>query len=664
MDPSPEGFPSPDWAGVFSELPCLLHPLRLQLLCGGLGAPEHFLDQQQIPFVADPYVDNAVFLAPALQSLYGQGHRGTVLFTEANVPSTLAYASESEPALRNRIANLHPKAFVSDDARKHLPGHVLKKAANRIAKIQPDAFLLEQVPDIVKHKKFFGNVLAKLRMPGYTVKHKDFARLQLKGFQPTAFSRRLSLGAAQAMLWLWRRKELHLAHMTEHSCALTPQTLVTKAGTKKFFFVLASTCHGAWTWEAEVVETQTYTLRGHNEWAWLTVTNVKDWHCVPYEWTINKVQTEQFGFLCMKQRGTPFEQQEHELLENLLESADATVKSSYMVDGDASEASDSDDDSLSDDDDPMPEYTLAALEHIEATGRNAFGVAASSAKQKEQKRHAMLQKYKRAIEAEHLLADEAEDPGPPLSGAPHAEDAVEEKQAPTTEAVEAETLHSHKSNLPAIRRFVPDRPCTCEGELCSINWIQGAARGEHWIARYSFSVPADVTKVKRELKQSSRTKYTSSNVSEHMAFQRVLSWIWQKHTLCTSDEQPAFVTDFLRECPACKADPKTCTAMNALKTKASIAALPGLEVESSESRKAICCGFCGLQDHADGAKMRAAYLRSLEKRLKIGWIEIWAPAATSEHADLLLVGQVGPSGGSKKAVAIVWRQTHYETLVS
>ncbi|CAK8986513.1 unnamed protein product, partial [Durusdinium trenchii] len=67
---------------------------------------------------------------------------------KANVPSTLAYASESEPALRNRIANLHPKAFVSDDA------------ANRIAKIQPDAFLLEQVPDIVKHKKFFGNVLA------------------------------------------------------------------------------------------------------------------------------------------------------------------------------------------------------------------------------------------------------------------------------------------------------------------------------------------------------------------------------------------------------------------------------------------------------------------------------------------------------------------------
>ena len=29
--------------------------------------------------------------------------------------------------------------------------------------------------------------------------------------------------------------------------------------------------------------------------------------------------------------------------------------------------------------------------------------------------------------------------------------------------------------------------------------------------------------------------------------------------------------------------------------------MTGPEVESSESRKAICCGFCGLQDHADGA---------------------------------------------------------------
>lgn len=97
MDPSPEGFPSPDWAGVFGEPPCLLHPLRLQLLCGGLGAPEHFLDQQQIPFVADPYVDNAVFLAPALQSLYGQGHHGTVLFTEPWLQILSQKPPESSP---------------------------------------------------------------------------------------------------------------------------------------------------------------------------------------------------------------------------------------------------------------------------------------------------------------------------------------------------------------------------------------------------------------------------------------------------------------------------------------------------------------------------------------------------------------------------------------
>ena len=32
-----EGFPSPDWSDAFGELPRLERPLRLQLLCGGIG---------------------------------------------------------------------------------------------------------------------------------------------------------------------------------------------------------------------------------------------------------------------------------------------------------------------------------------------------------------------------------------------------------------------------------------------------------------------------------------------------------------------------------------------------------------------------------------------------------------------------------------------------
>lgn len=73
-----DGFPSPNWSEAFGELPYrfLSRPLRLQLLCGGLGAAEHFLDQLGIPFLAAPYVDNARWLAPALQD------RGTMLFTD------------------------------------------------------------------------------------------------------------------------------------------------------------------------------------------------------------------------------------------------------------------------------------------------------------------------------------------------------------------------------------------------------------------------------------------------------------------------------------------------------------------------------------------------------------------------------------------------------
>ena len=76
-----EGFPSPDWSDAFGELPRLERPLRLQLLCGGIGAAERWLQQQGCAFVADPYVDSSSWLAPALQSLYGRDeHSSNVMF--------------------------------------------------------------------------------------------------------------------------------------------------------------------------------------------------------------------------------------------------------------------------------------------------------------------------------------------------------------------------------------------------------------------------------------------------------------------------------------------------------------------------------------------------------------------------------------------------------
>ena len=227
---------------------------------------------------------------------------------------------------------------------------------------------------------------------------------------------------------------------------------------------------------------------------------------------------------------------------------------------DAIESSDSAD---SDDEDPMPEYTLAALEHIEATRNNTFGVAADSKKRKEQKRNAMAARFAKAIGADHVLTEEAEETKEANVVASVDESAVSQHALPAIAPVDGEHS-SAKSNLPEVRRFVPDRPCAGPKDACQINWIQGA-RGEHWVARYTFSLPGDVSKPKKEMKQNSRTKFVSSDVSEHSAFQHVLSWLWAKHNLCTSEPVPLHVTEFLKECPQCKEQTGQCTAMSALK---------------------------------------------------------------------------------------------------
>ena len=228
------------------------------------------------------------------------------------------------------------------------------------------------------------------------------------------------------------------------------------------------------------------------------------------------------------------------------------------MDGDAVESSS--DSCGSDDDDPVPEFTLAALEHIELTGQ-AFGVAAGSTQIKEKKRCAMVSKYKKAIGA----AEEEDEPQP-LPPPPASAASTNENKADAAQAVVPETEQSKKkSNLPAIRQYVPDRSCG-EGQTCQINWISGA-RGEHWIARYSFDVPSDVIKPKRDMTQCSRTKYLNKEPSEHVAFQSVLGWIWREHNLCTSEEEPPHVKEMLRECALCKKDPQSCKAMEGLKQK-------------------------------------------------------------------------------------------------
>ena len=69
MDPL--GFPANDWCGAFGEPPALSQPLKLALLCGGVGSLEHFLKQNGIAFKAAPFCDICEWLRKPLSFIYG-----------------------------------------------------------------------------------------------------------------------------------------------------------------------------------------------------------------------------------------------------------------------------------------------------------------------------------------------------------------------------------------------------------------------------------------------------------------------------------------------------------------------------------------------------------------------------------------------------------------
>ena len=75
-----------------------------------------------------------------------------------------------------------------------------------------------------------------------------------------------------------------------------------------------------------------------------------------------------------------------------------------------------------------------------------------------------------------------------------------------------------------------------------------------WVARYKHPL------LQVEGKRPTRSKKFNSNieagrviVTEHQAFQIVLTWLWERHQACCSIavDQPMWVKDALAECPAC-----------------------------------------------------------------------------------------------------------------
>ena len=178
---------------------------------------------------------------------------------------------------------------------------------------------------------------------------------------------------------------------------------------------------------------------------------------------------------------------------------------------DVGEASES---SSASEDDP---YMFAALEHIRGTSQEATRVADDAVKQQQRK---IVEKYKKAIGADKVLAEEeAEDPGQLQSSGASEQAAQQPAESALQASMEEDEHAERKSNIAAVRRFVPDRPCPRESDLCCLHRVSGESRGMHWIARYSFPIPDDVSKVPKELKQGSKSKTVAQKATEHTAFQ-------------------------------------------------------------------------------------------------------------------------------------------------
>jgi hypothetical protein len=155
-------------------------------------------------------------------------------------------------------------------------------------------------------------------------------------------ARRVSIGAAQAILFLCKAGTPELASSAWHTAALCPQTLIKHGKSQNVFWVMASTTYAAMVWratllpcsaavEAEVKERSaaackaleqaadfeqlsdtegeeqgqmaTYGLSLDEPWSWLTVTEIKDYGAFPTAWSVSTHDPSTLGFLTLRIKG-------------------------------------------------------------------------------------------------------------------------------------------------------------------------------------------------------------------------------------------------------------------------------------------------------------------------------------------------------------------------
>ena len=408
---------------------------------------------------------------------------------------------------------------------------------------------------------------------------------------------RASIGAAQALRILFQRHCLDQAGLAWQSCAMYPRTLVgvlpqTPMGIDDttVSLVLASSTWAAVVWPATALGDGMFVFDTASPWTWITITDVEQWCCLPAAPYVNTCNPTRFGFLGLRQTGTPLPlavsallhtkdrlmawqrkafcqhfgctatktllEQEIELCTKLMAGHPdlaTTLSALETAHGQGPEA-----DNVPED---LEALTAAAFQELDAEEQEQWKDQCEKYKAPNSKAQRLAKQVLSAARKNASIDEEVDNE--PLPAPSNVKEDAIPLADPRADA-ETERAAHLRSLIPFVRPYVPGGPGTKELPStvteCRANRVE---RTSTWVARYQSEVPpptrdtGDMGKQRKDIQQVSKSKvFGVRGTTEHLAFQTTIQWLWDKHQWhhpADVTTLPAHVTQALQICQHCTA---------------------------------------------------------------------------------------------------------------
>ena len=420
---------------------------------------------------------------------------------------------------------------------------------------------------------------------------------------------RASIGAAQALHILYLGNQLDQAGLAWQSCALYPRTLVGVAMSPtaiggdsvvaSWHLVLACSTWAAMVWPATALGSGMFAFDVATPWTWITITAVEKWFCLPAAPVINTCDPSRFGFLGLRQTGAPLPlvvtallhtkdrllawqrkafcqhfgctangktlfEQEIELCTMMM--ADhpdvaTTLAALERAHGQGSEADDAPEE--------LEALTAAAFQELDAEEQEQWKDQGAKYKADNSKAQQLAKQVLAAARKNAAIDEEADNE--PILATPQVkkDDKLLTEARPDREAERAENL---RSDIAFAHHYAPGGPGNKELPLdvteCRVNRVE---RTWNWVARYQSDAAPTTPEPRKDLLQRTRSKFFgATGATEHVAFQTIVQWLWDKHRWLHPAEValPAHVAQMLQKCDHCATTPgKACPIWAAVQAK-------------------------------------------------------------------------------------------------